>query len=222
MLPDGKRSLVRGLLEGSVAVNGEGEQPEHDDAGALKVGSVEAGAVDAMLASRSVNPRVRAQQLALSPEELAFLESLAPLLGETPRRVKRFVNSVQLLMAMPSSQDASGGPSGRAVVAFIAAVHAGLPDLARPLFKAVDAAADTAALQSIVADLPNPPATEASVLRDWLKLPTHKEWRDLEAKRLKPRLDIVSRLGFEREAVHSHSHPGVGDGVESGVQIERN
>jgi hypothetical protein len=203
MLPDGRRALVRGLLEGSVAVNGEGEQHEHGDGDALKIGTVQVGAVDAMLASRSANPRVRAQQLALRADELAFLESLAPLLGETPRRVKRFVNSVQLLMAMPSSNEASGPPPGRLVVAFVAAVHAGLPDLARPLFKAIDAAADTAPLQSIVADLANPPADEADRLREWFDVPAHKEWRELEAMRLKPRLDIVSRLGFEREGVHS-------------------
>jgi hypothetical protein len=203
MLPDGRRALVRGLLEGSVAVgDGDGALPGKDDP--LKVRDLEAGAVDAMLASRSADVRVRAQQLALQPDELAFLESLAPLLGDTPRRVKRFVNAVQLLMAMPSQHDASHTPSGRLVVAFTAAVHAGLPELSRPLFQAIDAAGPGTTLHAVVSKLATPPTEEATRLRNWLdddRAEGRAAWRDLDVSRLESRLDVVTRLSFEREAL---------------------
>ena len=204
MLPDGRRALIRGLLEGSVKVDADSGDQHQEEGDPLQVGKPEEDAVDVMLTRRSADIRVRAQQLSLHPDELAFLESLAPLLGDTPRRVKRFINAVQLLMAMPSPQDAGVGPPGRFVVAFAAAVHAGLPALARPLFKAIDGAPSGTTVQQVLAQLACPPAEEASKLHDWLndaEVKGRDVWCRLDVARLKPRLDVVTRLSFERETV---------------------
>jgi hypothetical protein len=57
-----------------------------------------------MLSRRGGDPRRGAQQLTLTRDELTFIESLAPLLGETPRGVKRFVNVFQLLSVPAGSE----------------------------------------------------------------------------------------------------------------------
>lgn len=54
--------------------------------------------IDAWRRGNSIRLEVR--PLALTAEELELLESMSPLLGPTPRRVKRFVNTCQLLLAM--------------------------------------------------------------------------------------------------------------------------
>ena len=98
--------------------------------------------VETMLSRRGAELALEAHALAITPGDLAFIEGLAPLLGDTPRRVKRFVNTVQLLLAMRPTPNPSGPePTERQLVAFVAALHAGMPQLATALFAAAEATA---------------------------------------------------------------------------------
>jgi hypothetical protein len=82
----------------------------------LEVGPDEAESLEAMLGHYGSTLRLETNQLALSSEDLRFVESLAPLLGDTPRRIKRFVNTCQLLLAMRPPLRTDVTPSERHVV----------------------------------------------------------------------------------------------------------
>jgi KAP family P-loop domain len=151
---DARRSLVHGLLEGSLLASADAAANGGSGSASLTMGEVEEELLTAMLSRRSADPRLDAHLLALTADDLRFIESLAPILGDTPRRVKRFVNVTQLLLAFPPALQPGGAiPSDRHVVAFLAAVNSGLPGLAPTLFDAVRAASDAAS--------PTPPAYSA-------------------------------------------------------------
>jgi hypothetical protein len=194
---DGRRSLVHGLLEGTVRATdgdgGDGATPAPE----LSVGPREQELLTAMMSRRGADPRLEAHLLALTPDDLRFVESLAPLLGDTPRRVKRFVNVTQLLLALPPSleQDAQLPPD-RAVVAFLAAVNSGLPGLAPRLFDEVEPGS-TRPLLDVVTTLVGVPADERARLSAWLL--EQPDWSTLPLGRLDTRLGVVRRLSFHRE-----------------------
>jgi hypothetical protein len=82
-----------------VRSSGDGRRDGASPAG-LHVGAAEAEVLKLMLGRRAPALRIETSQLTLAPSDLRFIESLAPLVGDTPRRVKRFVNTCQLLLAM--------------------------------------------------------------------------------------------------------------------------
>ena len=128
---DARRRLLRGLLLPSVAA-----QPITAGGGGdtLQLGKREEELVTEMLTDFGSWLDLDATQLQLTEEELAFIESLAPLMGGTPRRVKRFVNICQLLLAMAPPLSAEGGqPTERMATCFMAVLHEGTPYLAKRL-----------------------------------------------------------------------------------------
>ena len=192
----GRQSLVHGLLESSVrapdeaAVRGRGGPSE------LALGDRERAALEALLTRRGADPRLEAHALVLRPEDLAFMDTLAPLLGDTPRRVKRFVNIVQLVLAMPPELEGAGPPPhDRAIVAFAAALNSGLPAVARELFGLAERA-PTVTLGDALAGMTVQPADEVARLRNWLT--GAPPWSSMALARLKVRLDVVRRLSFDR------------------------
>ena len=204
----GRRSLVHGLLEGSVRVGTGNGRVDGKPSGRLAVGPREEEVVATMLSRRGADPRLDAHSLALTAEDLRFMESLAPLLGDTPRRVKRFVNVTQLLLALPPSLENDPRiPPDRAIVAFLAAVNSGLPGLAPRLFDAV-AARPTSSLMDAVIALTGVPADEKELLTTWLR--GEPTWASLSLERLDTRLDVVRRLSFQRTpALLAHPVPAV-------------
>ena len=209
---EGRRTLVHGLLEGSVR-NRNGS--DHDaaagvDRGTLTVGKQEREALSAMLSRRGANPRLDAHLLALTPTDLTFIKSLAPLLGNTPRRVKRFVNVTQLLLALPPSfDDSTQRPSDRSIVAFLAALISGLPTLAAALFDRVELNSMRLLGESLDSlDPPFPYRPEAfheeqQKLAEWLR--DQPDWALLPLGRLSSRLEVVRRLTFDRSMALSAS-----------------
>lgn len=126
---DARRRLLRGLLLPSVApANASVAQGEGTS---LRVGTREQELVDSMLTTYGVGLDIDAKPLSVTPTELAFIESLAPLIGGTPRRVKRFINICQLLLAMkPPLSSAGDQPTERISMCLMAALHEGVPLLA--------------------------------------------------------------------------------------------
>jgi hypothetical protein len=194
---EGRRSLVHGLLEGSVRTNGGNGGVLENNGHGLHVGPREEELLTAMLSRRGANPRLDAHVLAMTAEDLRFMESLSPLLGDTPRRVKRFVNVTQLLLALPPSLELDARiPPDRAVVAFLAAVNSGLPGLAPVLFDAVKDT-PTRSLLEAVTQLSRVPEHERTRLKNWLGTPETAVWANLPLERLAARLDVVRRLTFD-------------------------
>ena len=148
------------------------------------------------------------------------MESLAPLLGDTPRRVKRFVNITQLLLALPPAFERepyhppADEPGDREVVAFLAAVNSGLPGLAPKLFDAVEPKS-AATLGKTVEKLTAVPEDEQQSLITWLAPDPgqegRKNWSEVRLCRFHPHVDIVRRINFTRESVLlAHHVPGHG------------
>jgi hypothetical protein len=82
--------------------------------------------------------------LAIREFELAFMDELAPLLGRSPRALKRFVNTYRLVKASlsPAEQVAflrrdDGVMSDFQIVLFLLAVDTGLPDVSLQLFNGI-------------------------------------------------------------------------------------
>ena len=205
----GRRSLLHGLLEGSVSAASADGVIEGEDPANLRVGPPEEELLTAMLSRRGSDPRLDAHALALTPDDLVFMESLAPLLGDTPRRVKRFVNVTQLLLALPPSlENDAQSPPDRAVIAFLAAVNSGLPGLA-PAFFDLITPGSSEALLTTADGLTGVPIDEKAQLVGWLT--THAEWATLPLGRLNTRLDTVRRLSFQRApGLLAHATPLTG------------
>jgi hypothetical protein len=194
----GRRSLVHGLLQPSVRSDADTAPVKADESPQLEVGERERAALEALLVRRG-DPRLEAHALILRPDDLAFTDSHAPLLGDTPRRVKRFVNTVQLLLAMPPELNPNGAPSDRKIVAFTAALNSGMPDLAHELFmraRRTPAATLTQALAEMTQANGSTPTTARDVARLHAWLANAPAWSGLTLRRLEVRLDLVRRLSF--------------------------
>ncbi|HST62899.1 MAG TPA: P-loop NTPase fold protein [Longimicrobium sp.] len=88
------------------------------------------------------------EALLIHPEEITAIEDLAPLLGRSPRALKRFVNVYRLIkasltpyemqgwMARPAFLNASALPDYQAVL-FLLAVDTGAPAAAPAIFRAI-------------------------------------------------------------------------------------
>jgi hypothetical protein len=200
-LDDGARQrLLRGLFLHSVAgpQESDGDGPAEP---ALLVGSREEKAVDNMLADYGSGLRLDVNAMSITADELIFIESLAPLLGGTPRHVKRFFNICQLLLAMTPPLSATGPePTERKATCFAAAVHEGMPQLAA----ALDAAGTSGTLESILGS--NLVGTkERATLDTWLT--NRPEWRLATVARLSVRFDIIKRMRFEASPKHRSMTP---------------
>jgi hypothetical protein len=135
-----------------------------------------------MLTRRGGAVRLEANALVLRPSDLLFLDKLAPLLGDTPRRVKRFVNIVQLVLAIPPELETDD----REAVMFCAALNSGAPDTASRVF-----------------GCPTPALTLGQVVTPqdqvvWPWLEANPDWQTVPLSRLDVRLALVRRLSFTR------------------------
>lgn len=198
--PAGREQLLHGLLIDSVRDPGGGagpdDEPRYDG---LRVGDPEADVIEAMLVRHGAEVRLDTSPLVLGPADLAFFESLAPLLGDTPRRIKRFVNTCQLLFAMaPPLPPGDYFPSERAVVSLVSAISEGLPAVAGHLFAALETPG-----QQTLADFRDSCETAApdehARLAAWLA--AHPEWQRVQLPRLAVRLDMIRRLRFDKPSV---------------------
>jgi len=182
--------MVAGLLSGSVrAATGEDRGPQTE----LQVGPSQEVAIKTMLAHAGTGLRSETSPLALTAEELQFIGSLGPILGDTPRRIKRFVNTVQLLLSVRPVLSAEGPISARLTLCLFAAIHDGLPGLARVLFSP----SHSGEALNVVVNSPEAPEPEKVPLRAWLGVPDHFAWGNVPASSLGARLEMILRIGFD-------------------------
>ena len=182
--------VVTGLLSGSVRPQGGGDgQPR----GEVQVGPSQEAVVRTMLAHAGTGLRSETSPLALTGEELEFIGSLGPILGATPRRIKRFVNTVQLLLSVRPALSSEGPTSPRLTLCLFAAIHDGLPDLARVIFSPSQVGEPI----NLVINSPEAPKLEQAVLREWLSVQDHGAWGIVTANSLGDRLEMVRRIGFD-------------------------
>jgi hypothetical protein len=187
-----RSTIVSGLLQPAVRAAGGGAG--QDGPTGLTVDEAESTAIEAMLMRSGTGLRVEASPLSLSTDELEFIASLGPLLGDTPRRVKRFVNTVQFLLSIRPPLGEDGPTPPRMAAALFAAIHEGLPSLAGEVFH--EGRRDVP-LQSSLAR-PGVVDAERDRLRQWLA--THPAWNQAKLDLIGERAGIVQRLGFGRPA----------------------
>ena len=171
------------------APGGGDEQPR----GGVQVGPSQEAVVKTMLAHAGTGLRSETSPLALTGEELEFIGSLGPILGATPRRIKRFVNTVQLLLSVRPALSGEGPMSPRLTLCLFAAIHDGLPNLAKIIFSPPHVGEPI----SLVVNSPEASEPEQAVLREWLGVPDHVAWGNVTANSLGDRLEMVRRIGFD-------------------------
>lgn len=202
---DARRRLIRGLLLSSVL--SPSTQGVGGDSHALVVGRREEELIRSTLSAFGSGLNLDARQLALTAEELTFIESLSPLIGGTPRQVKRFVNICQLLLAMrPQLADARHQSTERIAACFMAALHEGCPRLAnrvvRTYFKSP---AEAASLRAALDLLGTGELTaDRRRLAKWLKeqhgsVGGPEPFDQSPMRVLTARFDMIRRLRFEHD-----------------------
>ncbi|GAA1874392.1 hypothetical protein GCM10009687_47920 [Asanoa iriomotensis] len=150
---------------------------------------------------RAPRRRLPAKVLEITEAEAAAMSAVAPLIGTTPRTVKRFVNTYRLLKARvkdPGEFDhPRGGIGDHEVVAFLLAVITGRPTTARALIDALAAAPENVTLGSALAD-PDP------AVRRWLT--QHPRFDNAPAHRFAEWAPEVTRFSFVRTAGDTPGH----------------
>ena len=187
---DARRRMVRGLLARNVAsgTSSDGTAGAAEEAPDVEQQDLYALVKDMYDITSQPPPWLKAATLAVTPEEMTFIEGLAPLLGTTPRSVKRFVNVFQLVKTIAR---ADGPVSQESVerLLFLLAVSTGPPETARQLFAAIEQSTESRTLATVVRGLTNHEAIET-----WLK--AHPAWRRLHVAELRPWLEPVRRFWF--------------------------
>ncbi|MEU0092228.1 P-loop NTPase fold protein [Kribbella sp. NPDC006257] len=198
---DARRRLLRGLLLPSVAAETTGDGGA--EGGTLSVGKREEELVKTMLTGYGAGLDLDARQLLLTADELAFIESLAPLIGGTPRQVKRFVNICQLLLAMapPLSADVDDPterdrPSERMATCFMAALHEGLPALAKRLALS-EALTLREAITGLDPDIPKGSLESWLITRRQSAHPGAATFDGTPLSMFSARFDLIRRLTFK-------------------------
>jgi hypothetical protein len=166
------RTMITGLTGVPLTPPSEPDDPtvpapheaDGSDAGAGRPSA--AGAVGTLVAhhARAGRPSLPAEVLKITPDEATALSAVAPLVGTTPRTVKRFVNTYRLLKARaddPAEFDRLQGSIGdHEVVAFLLAVVTGRPAVYQRLMPALICAPDRQTLKPVAAAL-TPPTAES-------------------------------------------------------------
>lgn len=132
--------------------------------------------------------------------ELAAMRDLAPLLGTTPRTVKRFVNLYRIVKVRaqdrPEFTQDEGPASPWRVVMLLLAVSAGLPDLAPGFFRALVESPPETRLGEL--NVPAEPGSEAqrSRLVAWLGRLEGQRWASVRVSAYAGHVDDVRRFSF--------------------------
>jgi KAP family P-loop domain len=201
-----RQRLLHGLLLRSL------QQPQAVPGGrnghAVSVGEREEEAVRMMLGRYGSWLDPQARQLSITTEELRFIESLATLIGDTPRKVKRFVNVCHLLLSMAPPLSGNDEPlSERMGACLMAAIHEGLPLLAQHIgSRASGPNTAVTTLRDALTDLTGPIEAQGQCLEAWLTrhnatLPAGSPpVESSPLARLTKRGDMIKRLRFEADA----------------------
>jgi hypothetical protein len=197
---DARQRLLRGLLIPAVAA--PMTTGEEASGTSLTVDTPEEELIGSMLTNYGLWLDFDARQLTITPEELAFIESLAPLIDGTPRQVKRFVNSCQLLLAMAPPLSGHGEcPTERMATCFMAALRESMPALAAKVAEAREGTLSPETLRNVL-DRPSPRLkTDTDRVNSWLQRHNTSRhgkppFESTPVEKFLKRWDIIRRLRF--------------------------
>ena len=201
----GRSRILQGLVTPSLAVDHAGgpaspsaERTSHDGEDPAVV------ALSQRLMADQDEPHLHPQSLEITLKELAFMESLSPLLGDSPRAVKRFVNVYRLMKSLAIGEDEaflSEGPrASYKLVLFLLAVVTGLPGLSPKLFRALrEPLAVTTTITTFAISMEAAYPSDAAVLKAWAAAPDNADWGTLMLSELVPWSRQLARFSFRSE-----------------------
>ena len=186
---EGRRRMVHGVLEGALATD-EGATGTDADPAAPAVGRLDAALVDELGVDDTERASsIAAEALTITRAELDAMDHVAPLLGTTPRAIKRFTNVYLLIksIARHSGRDVAGH---HGQVILLLAIATGQPALASPLFQQIEVPGPdvTTLAQAVEASCPG------SVVERWLGSEPVMAATPLDA--LRPWVRDVARFTF--------------------------
>lgn len=192
---DARKNIVTGLLRGHL--ERPVAQPSSDNRQQeLTLGEAEKQVL-ASLDVRMSPPALDAATLTITQDELDFLDQLAPLMGNTPRSVKRFVNLYQLVRIVYRSTAMKGASvnSDYERLAFMLAIGDGLPHLTPVLITALSNANEPDTLISVLDSISAEEFMhEYQTLSTWLH--AEESFQHVSAGDFKLIIDTVKRFLF--------------------------
>jgi hypothetical protein len=221
---EGSRSMLRGLLKTSIAAGtgAAGQTPAPQTLSPVGAGDeLESPPWDASPPepeAQQVAPGGQVQQreetppplnlspenLTLQPVELQAMQQLAPILGRTPRAVKRFVNIYRLIKAGIEEEDkqtAFIAENDFRCVLFLLAVDSGIPDAARTFNNDLQSGLATGIIdldQFLASTFVKSPVEET--MQRWQgQVENWDDWRALTLTQLMGWISNVSRYSFHQE-----------------------
>lgn len=171
-------------------------------------------------ASESAVFDLEPESLRIRKEELEFMGAIRPLLGRTPRAVKRFVNvyrlvkSISLVQGQEFGAGQPGGVPSYQLSMFLLAVVTGLPGILGEVFHRIAGAIDDArpgraqserqtlgwlAEQLEAASGADGGAREVGRLTRWLGTCEQGAWKGVELAAFAAQVDAVARFSFRVE-----------------------
>jgi hypothetical protein len=222
-----RRRIIEGLMGPSLVL------PSHAGNGAPNDGTVDQPADPAVISStqrrlfgRDGNdPGINAASLQILPHELEFMKSLAPITGDSPRAVKRFVNVYRLMKGLSETRvslfdnDFAGAPYQ--YVMFLLAVVTGLPDISAELFSEIRHPDPARAKLLAVAEGIRARAwtaaakSQSAALVEWLKVGStkpvdakHYVWASTFVRDFEPWVGQVARFSFGSEVAGDPAEAG--------------
>jgi hypothetical protein len=136
--------------------------------------------------------------LRIGAKEIERMEELAPLLGRSPRALKRFVNTYRLLKVRTEDPAEFVQDGDFETVLFLLALCTGAPTLAAGFLDQV--LADPGVDVLTVVEHQSGPAEEHERVRRWLDEPASRRWTRLPAADLREWAAEVVRFTFHWQA----------------------
>ncbi len=198
---DTRRRMVRRLLApnlaGPVPATGAGE----GTATKTDLPDADLPEFTALVESFSVTdpaelPQLQAAKLTVTGPELSLVEDMSPLIGATPRAVKRFINVYLLLKSVGRGRGWPVPEQGQ--VAVLLAIATGLPDLASELLPTLVTAQPPTLRTVLAGHTGSEFAKHQQLARLGAWLAGHPTWHDVTLAGMDRWIDLILRFRFDR------------------------
>lgn len=202
--PQIRRQLVRGLAspdQGATTADAGLVAEPHSGAG-VDLSEVDLPEFARLVATLGDTTRIepawlQAARLTVDGPELDRLEEVSPLVGQTPRAIKRFVNVYLLLKSAGRGRGWTIPEQGQ--VALLLAIATGLPDVADRAFAQLSRPDQRHTLRTAL------PGKIDHRLTDWLE--QHPWYQDLPLSGLQHWIELIARFRFQPATTLTSARP---------------
>lgn len=210
-----RRQIVEGLIAPSLIQESSAAGPSPIDGGGKRTAMDEAtlrALTNRLFGRDGGDAGLDPATLGIFRHELEFMNALSPILGESPREVKRFVNVYRLMKALEEPRSATGFTAARPfaehqLVMFLLAVVTGLPTISARVWTGIkDPPIGVTTLLPLARLIeegaaPGDDLKEARALVRWLDGPAIMggHWGTLQLATIAPWLEPIARFTFGSE-----------------------